>query len=84
MSESANKKVKMSVLKSFIEVDPESHFPIQNLPYGIFSTDTKGPRRVGVAIGDQVVDLAVLADRGLFPEFDASCFKQVGCCCCTG
>ena len=23
---------------SFIEVSPDSHFPIQNLPYGVFST----------------------------------------------
>ena len=23
---------------SFIEVSPDSHFPVQNLPYGIFST----------------------------------------------
>ena len=23
---------------SFIPVSPESHFPIQNLPYGVFST----------------------------------------------
>ena len=23
---------------SFVEVSPESHFPIQNLPYGVFST----------------------------------------------
>lgn len=24
---------------SFISVDPDSHFPIQNLPYGVFSTE---------------------------------------------
>lgn len=70
------KKQRMSSLKSFIHVDPKSHFPIQNLPYGIFSNEPNGPRRVGVAIGDFVVDLTVLARRGLFTEFDASCFNE--------
>ncbi|XP_070809834.1 fumarylacetoacetase isoform X2 [Pituophis catenifer annectens] len=42
---------------SFIKVDENSHFPIQNLPYGIFSTQDKPRHRIGVAIGDQVLDL---------------------------
>ena len=50
--------------KSFIPVDPDSHFPIQNLPYGVFSAGDRGPR-CGVAIGDYVLDLAVLEDSGL-------------------
>ena len=53
------------MLKSFIPVTPESHFPIQNLPYGIFSTFTEEYPRVGVAIGEYVVDLAVLEQSGL-------------------
>lgn len=52
------------LLRSFIEVDPESHFPIQNLPFGIFSTPGNS-RRAGVAIGDMVVDLAALEAAGL-------------------
>ena len=43
-------------LRSFIPVDPASDFPIQNLPYGVFSADGLAPR-VGVAIGDFVLDL---------------------------
>jgi fumarylacetoacetase len=39
-------------------------FPIQNLPFGIFSTADEAPR-VGVAIGDAIVDLAALARAGL-------------------
>ncbi|XP_060549304.1 fumarylacetoacetase [Pantherophis guttatus] len=42
---------------SFIKVDENSHFPIQNLPYGIFSTRDEPRHRIGVAIGDQVLDL---------------------------
>jgi fumarylacetoacetase len=44
-------------LRSFIPVDPASDFPIQNLPYGVFSTVVLPAPRVGVAIGDYVLDL---------------------------
>ena len=44
-------------LKSFIPVDPTSDFPIQNLPYGVFSAKDGLAPRVGVAIGDYVLDL---------------------------
>jgi fumarylacetoacetase len=44
-------------LRSFIPVDPASDFPIQNLPYGVFSTADLPAPRVGVAIGDFVLDL---------------------------
>lgn len=59
------------VIKSFIEVAPDSHFPIQNLPFGIFRLG-KEKARVGVAIGEFVLDLAVLEKRGYFrmPEFE--------------
>jgi fumarylacetoacetase len=44
-------------LRSFIEVDAASDFPIQNLPYGVFSAKGSLAPRVGVAIGDYVLDL---------------------------
>jgi fumarylacetoacetase len=44
-------------LRSFIDVDPTSDFPIQNLPYGVFSAKDGLAPRVGVAIGDYVLDL---------------------------
>ncbi|RUP47899.1 hypothetical protein BC936DRAFT_145192 [Jimgerdemannia flammicorona] len=78
---------------SFIQVPKNSHFPIQNLPYGIFSTVqnvglepfysletfsqpllTPSPPllqpspRVGVAIGDQILDLSVLAAYNFFQQ----------------
>ncbi len=52
-------------LKSFIEVEANSDFPIQNLPYGIFSHTADSERHVGVALGKYVVDLAVLEQNGL-------------------
>src|SRR5215211_1265165 len=53
-------------LRSWVDVSPESHFPIQNLPYGVFSPRDEGTteRRVGVAIGDHVLDLTELEIQG--------------------
>jgi fumarylacetoacetase len=59
-------------LRSFIDVDPSSDFPIQNLPYGVFFTPERPDLRVGVAIGDFVLDLAVLEAAGLIRFENAS------------
>src|SRR6476620_564476 len=57
-------------LKSFIEVSPDSHFPLENLPFGVFQP-RQGKPRVGVAIGDLILDLSALEELGHFrsPEF---------------
>ena len=52
-------------LRTFVTVARDSHFPIQNLPYGVFTTPANYSPRVGVAIGDQVLDLSVLEQAGL-------------------
>src|SRR6202522_3528309 len=51
-------------LRSFIDVDPASDFPIQNLPYGVFSSSDGLAPRVGVAIGNYVLDLWELEQDG--------------------
>lgn len=55
--------------RSFIDSanDPDSDFPIQNLPFGVFSTST-GEARPGVAIGDQIFDLRAACRHGLLPK----------------
>jgi len=55
-----------SSLTSFLDVDSDHPFPIQNLPYGVFIPPGTSVPRVGVAIGDKVLDLAVLNDEGTF------------------
>ncbi|XP_062998628.1 fumarylacetoacetase [Elgaria multicarinata webbii] len=45
---------------AFIPVQATSDFPLQNLPYGVFSTKEKPSHRIGVAIGDQVLDLSAI------------------------
>ncbi len=52
-------------LRSWVPVPPESHFPIQNLPYGIFRPRPGDLPRAGVAIGDHVLDLGALESAGL-------------------
>jgi len=46
--------------------DPDGDFPIQNLPFGLFRRD--GRARGGVALGDQIIDLAALVDTGLLRD----------------
>ena len=45
---------------------PHCDFPIQNLPFGIFSTAGSAPR-AGIAISDQILDLAVAEGSGMVP-----------------
>lgn len=51
-----------------IEVKPDSDFPIQNLPYGIFSTQANPSPRVGTRLGDFIVDLPLLDNDGRFDK----------------
>src|SRR6266516_6602686 len=52
-------------LRSFVEIAKNSHFPMENLPFGVFKPHD-GATRVGVAIGDLIVDLPVLEELGHF------------------
>jgi fumarylacetoacetase len=59
-------------LRSFVEAAnaPGSEFPIQNLPFGVFRPAVGGAPRIGVAIGDHILDLAaaVASLKGLGAE----------------
>ncbi|WP_198038793.1 fumarylacetoacetase [Skermanella stibiiresistens] len=61
-------------LRSFVDVAADSHFPIQNLPFGVFSMEAEPRPRVGVAIGEWVLDLAVLEREGLLTAGDSPVF----------
>lgn len=54
-------------LKSWVDVPTDSDFPIQNLPFGIFKTEGTSPR-VGVAIGNHILDLHALSALGHLPN----------------
>ncbi|TAM58835.1 fumarylacetoacetase [bacterium] len=54
-------------LRSWVPVPAECDFPVQNLSLGIVSRAGESPR-VGVAIGADVLDLALVAEAGLLEE----------------
>jgi len=58
--------------------DGATDFPIQNLPFCMFS-HSGGPKRAGVAIGDQLLDLAVAAELNLIGSEAATAVRA-----CTG
>lgn len=58
-------------LKSWVEVPTNSDFPIQNLPFGVFKTDSLSPR-VGSRIGEFVIDLKTLFVLGYFENLSFS------------
>jgi fumarylacetoacetase len=51
-------------MRSFLDIPSDSPFPLQNLPYGVFAHPERGPT-LGVAIGNQILDLALLERQGL-------------------
>src|SRR5687768_3275513 len=55
----------MNPPRSFIDVPPDSHFPIQNLPYGVLQRADSDTPSIGVAIGDQILDLYALQEHGI-------------------
>eukprot|EP01134_Creolimax_fragrantissima_P001735 CFRG1735T1 len=76
----------VQLLKSFIVYDEDCQFPIQNLPYGCFKEG--GSTRIGVAIGDMVLDLskvkhffdgpALSAHPSVFEESTLNKFMSLG------
>jgi len=62
------------VTESWVEIPAGSDFPLHNLPYGVFSepaAPAPDHRRVGVAIGPYVLDLAALSAGGTALPFAA-------------
>ena len=73
----------MPLLKSWVESAnaPDTDFPLNNLPCGVFSRDGEEPR-CGVAIGDRIVDVMALEEAGLIdlpggPVFDVPFWNEL-------
>ena len=64
----------MTLKRSWVETanSAETDFPLNNLPYGVFSNG--GAPRCGVAIGDQILDMAAMETEGLL-DFDGALQK---------
>ena len=72
----------MPLMKSWIASanNPKTPFPLNNLPYGVFSTEGDQPR-CGVAIGDMILDLAASEALGMInvashAVFDAASWNR--------
>ena len=65
----------MSLLTSWVTSanTADAPFPLNNLPYGVFSTANSDPR-CGVAIGDMILDVAAAEEAGLIALTDAPLF----------
>ena len=61
----------MEAKHSWIALSEQTHFSIYNLPFGIFSVGNN-TKRIGIAIGDKIVDLSVAAAMDLFKELEIS------------
>ncbi|APE42561.1 fumarylacetoacetase [Sulfitobacter alexandrii] len=73
----------MTLLQSWVESanSADTDFPLNNLPYGVFETDSLEPR-CGVAIGDMILDMAAMEEEGLIdlaeePVFDVPYWNDV-------
>ncbi|GAA2775745.1 fumarylacetoacetase [Saccharopolyspora taberi] len=64
-------------LTSWVPVPAESDFPVQNLPYGVFEP-AGGAARVGVAIGEHVLDLAAALGDEVFARPSLNAFMAQG------
>jgi fumarylacetoacetase len=62
---------------TWVEVPDGSPFPIGNLPYGVFARPGGEPR-VGVAIGDRILDLAATLDDAVFTAPSLNAFMAQG------
>lgn len=56
-------------MNCWINIDKNSDFSIYNLPFGIFSVDNS-EKKIGIAIGDLIIDLSQLSALGLFKTID--------------
>lgn len=54
-------------MKTWLDISPDSDFSIHNLPFGIFSVD-RSPKRIGMAIGEVVVDLVGVLELGVITD----------------
>ncbi len=70
-----------TMMESFIAVPLDSDFPLSNLPWGVFTRlDQPDKPRIGVALGDSIVDVHQLDAAGCFTGpvlSQATCFQQV-------
>ena len=66
------------MLKTWILYNKDCEFPIENLPYGVFKRKDDIVKRIGVAIGNEILDLSSIYSDILLPELGewTKCFTK--------
>ncbi|KAK9506192.1 hypothetical protein O3M35_008172 [Rhynocoris fuscipes] len=54
-----------------VNYSADCDFPLENLPYGIFSTEGNQTKRIGVAIGDKILDLSLVSHLFTGPKLSS-------------
>lgn len=55
---------------SYIPIPNNSDFSIYNLPYGVYSLENESIKRIGVAIGEHILDLQFCQNMDFFHDLD--------------
>ncbi len=55
-------------IRTWLPVEDGSDFPIQNIPFGVFKPHNRTNPRAGTRIGNLVIDLSGIAEKGYFKE----------------
>lgn len=58
----------MAPLRSWLSIDPASHFSIHNIPFGIISKSDSSKPQPAIAIGDRALDLHAFAQGNGFAK----------------
>ena len=56
-------------MQTWIKIDKNSDFSIYNLPFGVYSTESKN-KKIGIAIGDMVLNLEGINKLGVFDDLN--------------
>ena len=70
-----SEQIDESKLDSWVQYPADSHFSIQNIPFGVFE-QADGSQHIGTRIGDHVLDLFQISKLGLFSQLPdkGACF----------
>ena len=56
--------------KTWLNIPHNSDFSVHNLPFGVFSTKENPRHRIGIAIGEYILDLSITEGVGFFADLD--------------
>ncbi|KAL6253152.1 hypothetical protein RBB50_000873 [Rhinocladiella similis] len=66
---SSNSFDNSNIMASWVPIDQHSDFSLQNLPFGVFSTQSLD-QRIGIAVGNYVLDMKALAQNDVFDSLN--------------